>query len=162
MQSGQWFVWLLDSKTEISLSAVMYVFSTSAFSRGWGIKLKQTPLLLFYASLFRARLLCTLVIRIYLFDLFVSQCYVTICFCFKMDIARIHVPPVSGSKLRTASNVQLGRNELASRYYDTTFDDTYKPVAVPYFKADSHPKSIVPLKYYGKNSKINNVSRGPT
>jgi len=69
---------------------------------------------------------------------------------FQINLSQARAPLVHGAELRTASNVQLGRNELASRYYDTTFDDTYKPVYVPYSKANPYPKSVVPLKYYRK------------
>ena len=71
-------------------------------------------------------------------------------FFFKINLCEAMPNHVNGSEKRTASNVQFGRNELAARYYDTTCNTTYKPVLVPFSKAASHPKSDVPLKYYGE------------
>nr|CAB3226598.1 uncharacterized protein C19orf45-like [Phallusia mammillata] len=66
-----------------------------------------------------------------------------------INLSEASVPRVNGSQLRTVSNVQLGEKELSSHFYNTTCDTTYHAVSVPYERAPSHPKSSVPLKYFG-------------
>nr|XP_002120880.1 testis-expressed protein 45-like [Ciona intestinalis] len=66
-----------------------------------------------------------------------------------LDLKKASVHRVNGSQLRTVSKVQLGEKELESSFYETTCDSTFHPVSVEYNRVDSHPKSNVPLKYYG-------------
>uniref|UniRef100_H2Z8V9 Uncharacterized protein n=1 Tax=Ciona savignyi TaxID=51511 RepID=H2Z8V9_CIOSA len=68
-----------------------------------------------------------------------------------LDLKQASVPRVNGAQLRTVSKVQLGEKELESSFYETTCDSTFQPVTVAYKRADSHPKSNVPLDYFGNN-----------
>ncbi|KAJ8304077.1 hypothetical protein KUTeg_017660 [Tegillarca granosa] len=65
----------------------------------------------------------------------------------------LHNTIISGANLRTKSNVLFGEPQLTSNYYDTTTEDTFKPVTVPYTynRAKFYKSSDVPLDYYNKS-----------
>jgi len=78
----------------------------------------------------------------------VNHTLVIIC---QLNLREAGVEHVNGANIRTVSNVKLGEKKLAQRFYDTTCDQTYKAVSVPYKLAESHPRSVIPLDYYGES-----------
>ncbi|XP_033749400.1 testis-expressed protein 45-like [Pecten maximus] len=65
----------------------------------------------------------------------------------------LHNTIISGANLRTKSNVWFGEPRMSNTFYDTTTDDNFHPVTVPYTynRAKFYKDSDIPLNYYDKS-----------
>ena len=78
----------------------------------------------------------------------------------------IHNTIISGANLRTKSNVWFGEPTMSRTFYDTTTDDQFQPVSVPftYNRQKFYKESDVAMNYYDSklycyNNKLSNFKQ---